>query len=122
MVTQRAYRKEAERLILRVILERGKALPSLTKEDAIAFRAFLRHPTPRRRRLGPAAPRASPAWRPFPGPLSPRSAAYALSVLNALSRWLIERRYVLANPFAGVRVRAVKGEATPSGRAFSEHE
>jgi len=34
--TQRAYRKEAKRLMLWAILERGKALPSLTTEDAIA--------------------------------------------------------------------------------------
>lgn len=40
--TQRAYRKEAERLMLWSILERGKALSALTTEDAIAYRAFLR--------------------------------------------------------------------------------
>lgn len=34
--TQRAYRKEAERLILWAIVERGKALSSLNTEDAIA--------------------------------------------------------------------------------------
>ena len=39
--------------------------------------------------------------RPFAGDLSVRSVAYALSVLNALYRFLIEQRYVLANPFAG---------------------
>jgi len=34
--TQRAYRKEAERLILWAVLDRSKALSSLTTEDAIA--------------------------------------------------------------------------------------
>ena len=34
--TQRTYRKEAERLILWAIVERGRALSSLTTEDAIA--------------------------------------------------------------------------------------
>lgn len=38
--TQRAYRKEAERLILWAILERGRALSSLTTEDAVAHRTF----------------------------------------------------------------------------------
>ena len=47
--TSRAYRKEAERLILWAIVERGRALSSLTTEDAIAYRAFLRHPGPRAR-------------------------------------------------------------------------
>lgn len=120
--TQRAYRKEIERLILWAIIERGRALSSLTTEDAIAYRSFLRNPSPRKRWIGRPAPRTSPQWRPFQGPLSARSAAYALSVISALFRWLIEQRYVLANPFAGVRVKAARRDARPSARAFSEHE
>lgn len=52
--TQRAYRREDERLLLWAILERGRALSSLTNEDATAYRAFLRHPTPRTRWVAPA--------------------------------------------------------------------
>jgi integrase len=37
--------------------------------------------------------------------LSVRSTGYTLSVLRALFRWLIDQRYVLANPFASIRVR-----------------
>ena len=37
LATQRAYRKEAERLILWAIVERGKALSSLNTEDAVAY-------------------------------------------------------------------------------------
>jgi site-specific recombinase XerD len=103
--TQRAYRKEAERLILWALVESQCALSSLTTDDAIAYRAFLRRPAPRARWTGPSCPRSSPDWRPFVRGLSARSAAYALSVLRALFRWLIEQRYVLANPFAGIRVR-----------------
>jgi site-specific recombinase XerD len=120
--TQRAYRKEAERLMLWAIVERGRALSSLTTEDAVAYRAFLRQPTPRARWVGPAQPRHSVEWRPFAGALSPRSTAYALSVLNALYRWLIEQRYVLANPFAGVKVRGVKAAGIDSARMFTEGE
>ena len=87
--TQRAYRKEAERLILWAIVERGKALSSLNTEDALAYRAFLRQPTPRLRWTGPSRPRSSPEWKPFAGALAPRSVAYAISVLGALYRWLI---------------------------------
>jgi site-specific recombinase XerD len=121
--TRRAYRKEAERLMLWAIVERGRALSSLTTEDAIAYRAFLRKPMPRDRWIGPTRPRASHEWRPFTGPLSPRSAAYALSVIGAMYRWLIEQRYLLANPFAGVKVKAAK-RATPidADRGFSPHE
>src|SRR6185312_17013269 len=114
------YRKEAERLILWAIVERGRALSSLTTEDAVAYRAFLRRPGPRGRWVGPPRPRTAPDWRPFAGNLSPRSAAYALSVLGALFRWLIEKRYVLANPFAGVKVRE-RAHAAPldTSRGFT---
>ncbi|MBR7964555.1 site-specific integrase [Burkholderia vietnamiensis] len=121
--TQRAYRREAERLLLWAIVERGKALSSLTSEDATAYRAFLRHPTPRARWVAPAQPRSSPEWRPFTGALSPDSVAYAVSVLSAMFRWLIEQRYVLANPFAGLKVRGAQrnGELDIS-RAFTAGE
>ena len=120
--TQKAYRKEAERLILWAVVERKRALSSLTTEDAIAYRSFLRHPTPRARWVGAAQPRSSPLWRPFAGDLSVRSVAYALSVLNALYRWLIEQCYVLANPFSGVKVRGSRRVQIDTARAFTEHE
>ena len=121
--TQRAYRKEAERLILWAIVERGRALSSLTTEDAVAYRAFLRRPTPRERWVGPVRSRRAPDWRPFSGGLSARSAAYALSVLGALFRWLIEQRYLLANPFAGVKVRgSASVNALDTSHAFTEGE
>jgi site-specific recombinase XerD len=121
--TQRTYRKEAERLILWAIVERGRALSSLTTEDAIAYRTFVRHPTPRGRWIGPVRPRTSPEWRPFNGSLSARSVAHALSILGALFRWLIEQRYVLANPFAGVKVRGgTATSALDASHAFTEGE
>lgn len=123
IATQRAYRKEAERLILWAIVERGRALSSLTTEDAIAYRSFLRRPTPRERWVGPVRPRNSPEWRPFSGGLSARSTAYALSVLGAMFRWLIEQRYLLANPFAGVKVRGTsRSTVLDTSHAFTEGE
>jgi hypothetical protein len=71
ITTQRAYRKEAERLFLWAIVERDRALSSLTTEDAIAYRSFMRRPTPRERWVGPVRARSSPEWRPFSGGLSP---------------------------------------------------
>ncbi|MGD9833420.1 MAG: phage integrase family protein [Piscinibacter sp.] len=120
--TQRAYRKEAERLILWAIVERGVALSSLATEDAVAYRAFLRQPSPRGRWVGPAAPRTSAEWRPFAGGLSTRSRAYSLSVLSSMFRWLIEQRYVLANPFAGIKVRGARQATLDTTRSFSEGE
>ena len=120
--TQRAYRKEAERLILWAIVERGRALSPLTTEDAIAYRAFLRRPTPRDRWIGPTRARTSSQWRPFTGNLAPRSVAYSLMVLGALYRWLIEQRYVLANPFSGVKVKGTERAALDASHAFTEGE
>ncbi|ANH75743.1 site-specific integrase [Ralstonia insidiosa] len=121
--TQRAYRKEAERLILWAIIERGRPLSSLTTEDAIAYRSFLRRPTPRERWVGPACPRTSVEWRPFTDGLSARSIAYSLSVLGAMFRWLIQQRYMLANPFAGIKVRGGgRTTALNASHAFSEGE
>ncbi|MBM5581005.1 phage integrase family protein [Burkholderia pseudomallei] len=121
--TRRAYRKEAERLILWAIVERGCALSSLTTDDAIAYRSFLRRPTPRERWVGPSRPRHHIEWRPFTGPLSARSAAYALNVLSALFRWLVEQRYVLANPFAGVKIKShVQRAGLDMSRGFTEGE
>lgn len=121
--TLRAYRKEAERLILWAILERGRALSSLTVEDAVAYRAFLRRPTPIRRWIGRTRPRTATDWKPFAGPLSPRSVSYSLSVLGSLFRWLMEQGYLLANPFSGVKVRgASHGPVVDTGHVFSEGE
>ena len=120
--TLRAYRKEAERLMLWAIVERGVALSSLATEDAVAYRAFLRQPSPRQRWVGPASPRTAAEWRPFAGCLSTRSRGYALSVLSSMFRWLIERRYVLANPFAGIKVRGAKQATLDTTRVFSEGE
>ncbi len=57
--TRRTYRKEAERLLLWAIVERGRALSSLMTEDAIAYRAFLRRPHPHARWIEPVRSRVA---------------------------------------------------------------
>ena len=122
-VTHDSYRKEAERLILWSIKERGRALSSLTTEDAVAYRRFLRHPTPRARWIGPARPRSSSEWKPFVGPLSPRSVAYALTVINSLFRWLMDKGYILSNPFSGIKVKgANRSNAMEISHTFTSGE
>lgn len=121
--TLRAYRKEAERLILWSIMERGRALSSLTVDDAVDYRAFLRRPSPARRWAGPPNRRTSAQWKPFCGPLSARSVSYALSVLGAMFRWLMEQGYVLTNPFSGIKVRGASRTAVlDTSHVFSEGE
>jgi site-specific recombinase XerD len=49
--------------------------------------------------------------------------AYALGVLSALFRWLVEQRYVLANPFSGLKVRgAGRDSDLDAGRSFTDGE
>jgi len=58
--THRAYRKEAERLLLWAILEQKKALSSLTVEDVNAFKWFLVAPPARW-----CGPRHHQRWSPL---------------------------------------------------------
>ncbi|WP_322069523.1 phage integrase family protein [Paraburkholderia bannensis] len=121
--TARAYRREAERLLLWAVVERRLPLSSLTTEHATAYRAFLRRPVPAARWIGPPCPRSSPSWRPFARGLTLRSAAYALTVLRALFAWLVDQQYVVLNPFAGVTVRGARPR-TPfdTARALDDRE
>lgn len=93
--TYRAYRKEAERLLLWAILVQGKPLSSLTTPDCAAYRRFLADPQPSERWIGKPAPRGSPAWRPFKGPLKPSSSRQAEVILAGLCAWLVEQRYLV---------------------------
>ncbi|MBA3480013.1 MAG: hypothetical protein H0T52_16700, partial [Lautropia sp.] len=107
--TARAHRREAERLLLWSIFERRRPMSSLTVEDAIAYREFLQNPQPaerwiKARRETPM--RLSPDWRPFNGPLSKRSAHYALTVLGALFDWLVRQHYLAHNLFGALPRRA----------------
>lgn len=106
--TFRAYRREAERLLLWCIIERGTPLSSLTVEDCQAYKQFLSDPkptsqpaglAPRNAWCGARTTRNNPRWRPFEGPLSPRSITYALTVLKALFEWLTRQRYLDVNTF-----------------------
>lgn len=99
--TQLAYRKEAERFLLWVTLERRCALSSATVEDCVAYRDFLLAPPPSW--CGPRAiPRWQAGWRPLEGPLSPRSCSYALSLLGNLFGFLVQQGYLTGNPWRAV--------------------
>lgn len=100
--TRRAYRKEAERLLAWAIVERGKAMSSLMAEDCVAYRDFLLDPQPRERWCGPMVARFSPAWRPFTGPLSLRSARQAVAILRGLFEFLSRQGWLRGNPWDAV--------------------
>jgi site-specific recombinase XerD len=108
--TARMYRREAERFLLFLAQEKGKGLHEVRVEDVNDYKNFLallgrdghwpfRHPASSY--LAPrSTPRADPRWRPFEGPLSSKSAQYALVVLRSWFDFLVRAGYLPASPFA----------------------
>src|SRR5579883_2773030 len=105
--TQAAYRKEIERLVLWAVLQRGRALSSLTREDFLAYEEFLRDPQPAARWCGPrrgrAGARFSAGWRPFVGPLGAVSRRTALTIVNSFLNYLVQAAYLAGNPLGLLR-------------------
>ena len=100
--TLRAYRREAERLLLWLAYqERG--LAGLRRQDLDAFEDFLESPTPRQLWIGPPRPRSAADWRPFRGPLSPASRRQSLVILQGMFAWLVEAGWLAHNPFRLMR-------------------
>ena len=102
--TRRAFRREAERLLLWAIVVKGKPLSSLnTRDCAVYLDGFLRDPRPAERWIGRGrVERFEPAWWPFVGPLSERSRDTARRILNAMGAWLVGQQYLRVNPFGGL--------------------
>ena len=113
--TLRAYRKNAERLLLWCELERRTTLANMTVADCIHYRQWLltlgrlapadwaavgwRQPTEAWIGTQRAARRDSPDWRPFDGPLSPESVAQDLLVVKALFGFLLKAGYLAHQPW-----------------------
>ena len=119
--TQRAYRREAERLLLWAVLERRKAMSSLTTEDATAYMAFLKDP-PARWCAPRHLQRWSPLWRPIEGPLKAGARQQAQRILNGLFNFLMKQTYMIGNPFAGVTPPKVPVRPLGSGRTLTRDQ
>jgi site-specific recombinase XerD len=119
--TQRSYRKEAERFMLWVIVQKGKAMSSVTAEDCAEYRDFLADPQPRSRWCGERArERWSPLWRPFEGPLKPSAQRQAVSILANLYAFLSEQNYLMGNPWRAVTPPRVAGPSIDVGRSLTQ--
>lgn len=99
-------RKESERFVLWTALELAKPISGVKREDVNAYRMFLFDPQPKKMWCGPSKPRESAKWRPFTGPLKPSSVHQALTILKGLYDYLVDMRYLSANPFRQGRRRA----------------
>jgi site-specific recombinase XerD len=102
--TARAYRREAERLLLWAIVQKRKPLSSLNTLDCAEYiDGFLRDPQPADRWVGRGrVERFDHAWRPFAGKLDERSREGARKILRSMCSWLVEERYLASNPFHGL--------------------
>ncbi len=115
--TWRAYRKEAERVLLWALWVAGKPLSSLDGDDVQAYRRFLSAPA-----AGWMAARGTPRWhddwRPFEGALSARSAAMALGIVRNLFAWWLDQGYLAVNVWTLVSAdRAAPTRADAPGAA-----
>ena len=99
--TSRSYRREAERFLLWMILERKRALSDTTVEDCSAYLDFLQDVPERWISRGQAS-RFAPGWAPFRGPLGIAARALAVAALHSLFGWLVQVRYLALNPWAAV--------------------
>lgn len=113
--TWRLYRREAERVLLWAVVARGKSLASLDSADAAAYAGFLLEPAPASLWVSARCEsRLSPRWRPFLGPLSPKSAAHAIAVTRVFFQWMATRGFIALNPFdTGI----ARGRRQPATRA-----
>lgn len=108
-----SYRKEAERLLLWAVNERGKPLSSLTHEDLLIYQRFLGDPQPAERwvmQAGRKFSRSDADWRPFAGPLSPTSQRQAIVILDTMFSWLVNAGYLAGNPLSLSRQRQRKAK------------
>ncbi|WP_227369645.1 tyrosine-type recombinase/integrase [Halomonas sp. M20] len=100
--TFRAYRKEAERLLLWLDAQR-LSLASVDRRRLDEFEGFLTNPLPAEQWVGPPRPRSHPDWRPFRCPLTAASRRQSLIILQGLFSWLVEAGWVAHNPFRLMR-------------------
>lgn len=103
--TERVYRKEAERLLLWAVMERGKPLSGLNVDDCVAYRNWLsmlgrtkpeewHFNLPQGEWIAKRSiPRYHPDWRPFDGPLSTASVKHAITILASFFAWLVGVQY-----------------------------
>ena len=118
--TWRAYRAQAERLLLWTVFVRGKTLATLDAADRDAYQAFLADPQPAAQWVGRrGTPRSSHDWRPFEGPLSASSIVHAVKILKALCAWLTRHGHLRDNPFASAAPPEAATPRIQAGRSLN---
>ncbi len=98
--TKAAYSREAKRLLLWCIYEKGRTLAQLKMQDFEDYFDFLKNPPPTwcitRGEL--TAGNKAIGWKPFVGPLNQAAFNMAIRVINSLMNYLVESDYLRSNP------------------------
>ena len=113
--THRIYQRECERLLLWSLIECGKPLSSLNRQDFEGYLHFLADPQPSALWCGPKVPRVKVQWRPFVGPLSDAAVLTAIAAINSLMAYLVDAGYLAGNPLGLIRQRRRKLSVELSG-------
>jgi integrase/recombinase XerD len=95
--TLRGYSREIERFYRWCIFKGQKPISSVTHTDIVAYERFMAAPDPDwcAKRY---TKRTHEAWRPFEGPLDPRSRKLAMTIIGACFEWLTRAEYLGRNP------------------------
>lgn len=122
--TYRIYQRECERLLLWSLVDCGKPMSSLNRQDFEGYLNFLADPQPSELWCGAKANRMSEKWRPFVGPLSESAVLTAMAAINSLMTYLVDAGYLMGNPLGLIRQRRRKmsGEVTGPLRAVAQTE
>ena len=116
--TLRSYRKEVERLLLWATGARGKALSSLTREDLLAYEAFLANPGAEW--MSRELPRHGSNRRLFERALSAGSVRHAMGIVSGLFGYLVAAGYLAGNPLA-LRRRRKTGRKPARVERYLDH-
>ncbi len=115
--THRIYQRECERLLLWSLIECGKPLSGLNRQDFEGYLHFLADPQPAELWCGPKVQRVRPDWRPFVGPLSESAVLTAIAAINSLMSYLVDAGYLAGNPLGLIRQRRRKLSLEQNGPA-----
>ncbi|WP_431153253.1 tyrosine-type recombinase/integrase [Acidovorax facilis] len=118
--TQTSYRRAVERLVLWAIHERRTALSSLTTQNLLEFKAFLRNPPAHWVQEGNARKlKADADWRPLRAPLSDSSVVLTFAAVGAMFASWKSQGYIISNPAEGIATPKRETATMDVMRSFS---
>lgn len=119
--TQVAYQRAIERLVLWAVLEKRRALSSLTTPDLLEFKAFLANPPSHWvQQPGGSRLKFSQDWRPLKGPQKDKSLNQTLAAVSAMYGTWKESDYISSNPARNVAASTRKDVSMDVMRSFSD--